>query len=136
MTFSFLIDMVSILKSESKPANSIFPFLPFLLGSTATSALPSSGSPGMPPVFLRSVNVAPFAGRTVLRSPRTKRKLPGMVAVMTLKFSHGSHLKLTSFDLQCFALDQRLRYFLVSRFDDSAKSLTGDLDLLRCLLLI
>src|SRR3989339_1607763 len=99
----------------------IFVLLLFLLDSTATPALPPAKSPGISPVFLRSMNVAAFAGRAIFRSTRSVRKIPRMLAVMTPEFSHGRHFKLTSFDLQCFAPNQRVCHLLVCRFDNPPK---------------
>jgi hypothetical protein len=59
-----------------------------------------------------------------------------MLAIITLEFSHSRHFKLTSFNLQCLALNQNLRHFLVCGVDNSAERLTRNLHLFRCLLLV
>jgi hypothetical protein len=59
-----------------------------------------------------------------------------MLAIRTFEFSHSRHFKLTSFNLECFALNQCLRHLFARGVDNPAKGLTGDLHLLRCLLLV
>jgi hypothetical protein len=59
-----------------------------------------------------------------------------MLAIITLKFSHRSHFKLTSFNLQGFALNQNFRHFLVRGVDNPSERLTRNLHLFRCLLLV
>jgi hypothetical protein len=59
-----------------------------------------------------------------------------VLAIITPKFLHSRHLKLTSFNLQCLALNQNLRYFLVRRVDNPSERLTRNLHLFRRLLLV
>jgi hypothetical protein len=59
-----------------------------------------------------------------------------VLAVRTLEFSHRSHFKFTSFNLECLAFDQRLGHLFMCRFDNPSEGLAGNLHPLRGLLLI
>ena len=76
----------------------IFSLLSLLVPAT-TPALSPAKAPRIPSVFLRPMDVATLAGRTVPRPARSVWEIPGVLAVMTPEFPHRCHLKLTSFNL-------------------------------------
>ncbi len=104
--------------------------------STATSSLSETPSPFRSFIFLCSIYFPAFTGGAALRPAGSERKFPGVLAILAPEFSRRSHLKLLSFNLQGFAINQSIRHLLVSRFDNSPKCLPRYIHLLCSLFLV